>query len=106
MLYRFKTIIFILSTSLLFNIFHDLILSLEVNDSCKTEVHQVDITTEEASSSCLHMLGELHKHFHFVALFEFIEPTLKSLTTSSNPCYVVSISPQFILESSFKPPRV
>jgi len=102
-MYRFKTIIFIMSTSLLFNIFHDLILSLEVNDSCKTEVH---LETEEASSSCAHMVGELHKYFHFVALFEFIEPTLKSLTTSSNPCYVVSISPQFILESSFKPPRV
>jgi len=103
MAYRFKTIIFIMSTSLLFTIFHDLILSLEVNNSCKTEVH---ITTEEASSSCSHMGGKLHKYFHFVALFEFIEPTVKSLTSSSNPSYVVSISPQFILESSFKPPRI
>jgi hypothetical protein len=106
MTYRFKTVILILSISLLFNIFHDLILSLEVNDSCKTEVYQVHLTTEEASSSCTHMGGGLHKHFHFVALFEFIEPTVKSLTTSTTPSYVVSISPKFILESSFKPPRV
>ena len=103
MAYRFKTVIVILSISLLFNIFHDLILSLEVNDSCKTNVQ---LLIEEPSSTCSHIGVELHKHFHFIALFELIESSKKSLTTSTKPSYVVSISPQFILESSFKPPRV
>ena len=103
MAYQFKTVILILSISLLFNIFHDLILSLEVNDSCKTNVQ---LLIEEPSSTCSHIGIELHKQLHFVALFEFIKPTVKSLTTSTTPSYLVSISPQFILESSFKPPRV
>ena len=103
MAYRFKTVILILSISLLFNIFHDLILSLEITHSSKTEVHLV---AEDPSSTCSHIGVELHKHLHFIALFELIESSKKTLTTSTNPSYLVSISPQFILESSFKPPRI
>jgi len=103
MVYRFKMVIVVLLLSLLLNIFHDSILSSEVNPSCQIKVQ---LLMEKSSSECCNVAIELHKHFHFIALFELIESSKKSLTTSTNPSYVVSISPQFILESSFKPPRV
>ena len=103
MTYRFKTVIFVLLLSFLLNIFHDSILSSEVNPCWSTNVQ---LLIEEPSSTACNIAIELHKHFHFIALFELIEPTIKSLTTSTNPSYLVSISPQFILESSFKPPRI
>jgi len=102
MSYRFKSIIMILLLSLLFNIFHDLVLSSKVNHDCQTNVQ---LMIEESSSSCTHIAVELHKHFHFIALFEWIDLTLNHLTTSTKLSYVTHLSPQFILESSFKPPR-
>jgi hypothetical protein len=95
-----KIVFTMLLFSLLLNIFHDLLIQQQVQTEVST-MAMIDTLGQAQDTLC-----DLHEVFHFTAilpLFEIYEVSSKVYTKLS---FIEKITPQLILESSFKPPRV
>lgn len=87
--------------SLLLNVFHDLLIEHQV----KTDVSKVVMVDNAQHDKSQHALCDLHEVFHFAAILSSYNAFESSPKVSSKLSFLEKISPQFILESSFKPPR-
>ncbi len=94
-----KTVFILVLFALLLNIFHDLLIEQQV----KTEVmnHSVLLDVSQGDNK----LCDLHEIFHFTAILPLFTPLFSSTQVSVKPLFIQAISPQNILEASFKPPR-
>ena len=96
-----KIIFTIILFSLLLNIFHDLFIDHQV----QTDVSKTIVMDKSKPIKTHHSLCDLHEVFHFSAIlssFDAIEPSSPLFTRLF---FIEEISPQQILERSFKPPR-
>jgi len=88
--------------SLSLNIFHDLIILQEAKSSCQTITQVMD---KHKHDTCCSDIVDLHKVFHFMAILS--NNLSLHYSPSSQELFSLKVFlPQFIIESSFKPPRV
>ena len=94
-----KSIFLIVFVSLLLNIFHDFMITHQVETF---DVTKVELATLDKK---VHVqLDNLHDIFHFMAII--IVPKIEStISLQSQPLYLLTLSPFLINETSFKPPK-
>jgi hypothetical protein len=105
---KFRIILTILLSSFVLNIFHDSIIShhhttVEIPTVAMTMTDNISLTKVHHSDE--YRLCDLHKLFHFSAIlipYELMVPTHKVLPELT---FIDKISPQQVIESSFKPPK-
>jgi hypothetical protein len=95
-----KIIFVLILLSLVFNIFHDLLIHNQLKaDSSKT------VMIDGFKPLKHYPVCDLHKVFHFLAILAPFYSVVSSSMVSRQLIFVEVVPPQTILESSFKPPR-
>ena len=94
-----KSIFLIVFVSLLLNIFHDFMITHQVETADVTKVELVKLDKK------VHLqLDNLHDIFHFMAIITV--PKIEStIGIQSHPLFLSTLSPFLIYETSFKPPK-
>ena len=96
-----KVIFTIILFSLLLNIFHDLF----INNQIKTNVSKTVLIDKSQPLKTHYSVCDLHEVFHFLGILPHFHSVHSSSMVSTKLSFKESISPQKILESSFKPPK-
>ncbi len=94
-----KSIFLIVFVSLLLNIFHDFMITHQVETAEPTKVELVTLDKK------VHVqMDKLHDIFHFMAIIT-VPKIESSLSVHSHPLFLSSLSPLLVYETSFKPPK-